>query len=47
MSTTLISIGAAVAKWLRHPLVREVLVTVLAASAQYVIRRLKRRPTDP
>jgi hypothetical protein len=42
---TIAFIGAAVAKMLRHPLVREALVAILAAGANYIIRRLKRRPT--
>jgi hypothetical protein len=43
---TLTAIGVAVARLLRHPVVREVLVTALAATARYVIKRLKQRPTS-
>jgi len=42
---TIAFIGAAITKALRHPVVRQALVAILAAGAQYVIKRLKRRPT--
>jgi uncharacterized membrane protein YfcA len=44
---TFASIGAAVAKVIRNPIVREVIAAALAATARYVIRRMKRRPTAP
>lgn len=43
----LTAIGRAIAEALRNPIVREVIAVVVTAAAQYVIRRMKRRPTAP